>query len=73
MQRKAFRFCSNNYHPIASVNDMLNELEWCSLEAKEAVVRITPLYKMTRHQIDIDTDLYLQPNTERRTRDGHDY
>ena len=28
---------------------------------------------MSRHQIDIDTDLYLQPNTERRTRDRHDY
>ena len=25
---------------------------------------------MSRHQIDIDTD---QPNTERRTRDRHDY
>ena len=39
---------------------MLNELEWCSLEAKEAAVRITLLYKMSRHQIDIDTDLYLR-------------
>ena len=28
---------------------------------------------MSRRQIDIDTDLYLQPNTERRTRDSHDY
>ena len=52
---------------------MLNEFEWCSLEAKEAAVRITLLYKMSRHQIDIDTDLYLQPNTERRTRDSHVY
>ena len=52
---------------------MLNELEWCSLEARGAAVRITLLYKMSRHQIDIDTDLYLQLNTERRTRDSHDY
>ena len=44
VQRKAFRFFSNNYHPIASVTNMLNEFEWCSLEAKEAAVGITLLY-----------------------------
>ena len=52
---------------------MLNELEWCSLEARGAAVRITLLHKMSRHQIDIDTDLYFQPNTERRTRGSNDY
>ena len=47
---------------------MLNELGL--LEARGAVVRIALLYKMSRHQIDIDTDLYLQPNTEQITRQG---
>ena len=32
---------------------MLNEFEWCSLEAKEAAVRITLLYKISRHQIEL--------------------
>ena len=64
---------SNNYHPTASVTAMLNELGWSSLEARRTLTRITLLHKMSRHLIDIDVDLYLQPHTERRTRGSHNY
>ena len=73
VQRKVSRFCSNNYHPTASVTAMLNELGWSSLEARRTLTRITLLHKMSRHLIDIDVDLYLQPHTERRTRGSHNY
>ena len=35
--------------------------------------RLVLLYKMSRGQIDIDTDAYLHPNTELRTRASHNY
>ena len=73
VQRKAARFCSNNYHPTASVTEMLSELGWSTLELRRTMSRLVLLYKMSRGQIDIDTDAYLHPNTELRTRASHNH
>ena len=73
VQRKAARFCSNNYHPTASVTDMLHELGWTTLELRRTMTRLALLYKMSRGQIDVDTETYLNSNTELRTRASHQY
>ena len=37
VQRKAARFCSNNYHRTASVTKMLSDLEWDSLDLRRKI------------------------------------
>ena len=73
VQRKAARFCSNNYHPTSSVTDMLHELGWTTLELRRTMTQLALLYKMNRGQIDVDTETHLNPNTELRTRASHQY
>ena len=67
IQRKVTRFCSNNYHTIASVTEMLHNLGWTSLESKRTMTRLALLYKMSRDQIDFDVNSYGQPHYEVRT------
>ena len=73
IQRKLVRFCSNNYHPTASVTEMLQDLSWTSLELRRTMTRLNLLYKMSRKQFDIDVNSYLQPHSEVRTRGSHRY
>ena len=73
IQRKAARFCSNNYHPTASVTEMLQDLGWTSLELRRTMIRLNLLYKMSRKQNDIDVNNYLQPHSEVRTLGSHRY
>ena len=73
VQRKAARFCVKNYHPTASVSNMLNGLGWTTLELRRTMSRLTILYKMSRGLIDIDVNNYLRPHTELRTRGSHNY
>ena len=51
VQRKATRFCTNGYHPTASVTDMIQEFSWQTLEQRRTCFRLTLLYKMTQHEI----------------------
>ena len=48
IQKKAARFCSNNYHPTASVTEMVQDLGWMSLELRRTTTRLNLLYKMSR-------------------------
>ena len=62
VQRKAARFCCNNYQPTASVTAMIQDLGWKTLESRRTMTRLTLLYKMSRGEIDIDTDSFLRPH-----------
>ena len=74
VQRKAARFCANDYHPTASVSNMLNDLGWATLrELRRTMSRLTILYKTSRGLIDVDVKNYLCPQTELRTRGNHNY
>ena len=54
VQRKAARFCSQNYHRYASVTDMIKDLGWTALETRRRQCRFKVLmYKLTRGLIDI--------------------
>ncbi|KAL9988289.1 hypothetical protein ACROYT_G002720 [Oculina patagonica] len=59
VQRKAARFCTNDYHPTASVTDMIQELGWQTLEQRRKSFRLTLLYKMSHDLVDINVDSYL--------------
>ena len=54
VQRKAARFCSQNYNRYASVTDMLRDLGWATLETRRRQFRLTLRYKLTHGLIDID-------------------
>ena len=68
VQRKAARFCSQNYNRYASVTDMINDLGWTTLEMRRRQFRLTLMYKLTHGLIDIDSREYLIQNSESRTR-----
>ena len=54
VQRKAARFCSNNYQPTHSVTGMLKDLRWFSLETKRTIARLNLMYKIFLTIVDID-------------------
>ena len=41
VQRKAARFCSQNYNRYASVTDMIKDLGWATLETRRRLSRLT--------------------------------
>lgn len=60
-------------HPTASVTEMLRDLGWTSLEVRRTMTRLNLLNKISRGEIDIDVNSYLQPQSEVRTRGSHRY
>lgn len=71
VQRKAARFCTQNYQQTASVTDMIKELGWDSLESRRKKARLNLMYKLTHKLINIDTSKYLEIHSEMRTRGSH--
>jgi hypothetical protein len=70
VQRRAARFTTKNYSHEASVTDMLNSLNWTSLQDRRRAHRLTCLYKIHHDQLDI-SKTYIAPKTDRERR-GHD-
>ena len=73
VQRKAARFCSQNYNSYASVTDMIKDLGWATLETRRRQFRLTLMYKITNGLIDIDSRKYLIHHPESRTRGSHQF
>ena len=73
VQRKAARFCSQNYNRYASVTDMIKDLGWTTLEMRRRQFRFTLMYKLTHGLIDIDSRKYLIQHSESRTRVSHQF
>ena len=71
VQRKAARFCTGQYDRTASVTNMLQHLQWNSLETLRRNVRLTTMYKMCHGHLEGNWSNYLIPNNERRTRGSH--
>ena len=46
VQRKAARFCLQNFSKTASVTDMLSDLKWDTLETRRKENRLTLMYKL---------------------------
>ena len=73
VQRKAARFCSQNYNGYASVTDMIRDFGWTTLETRRRQFRLTLMYKLNHGLIDIDRRKYLIQHSESRKRGGHQF
>jgi len=71
VQTKAARFSLENYDRIASVSNMLKELQWDTLDLRRKKNRLALMYKLSHSLLDIQTEKYLVPNNETRTRKSH--
>ena len=71
VQKKAARFCLQNFNTTASVTDMLSKLKWDSLEITRKKNRLTLMYKPSHKLVDITSEDHLIPNSEKRTRNSH--
>ena len=73
IQRKAARFVTGNYDRTTSVTEILQELQWDTLETMRRHIRLSTIYKMCDGLQDGDWGDYLITNRERRTRGSHDF
>ena len=46
VQRRAARFTLNRYHNTSSVNNLLSEIDWPTLQKRRENVRLTMMYKI---------------------------
>ena len=69
-QRKAARFVCNNYYRYSSVSDMLQLLDWPTLERRRLEARATMMYKILNNLVQADRrDLIFNPRNTR----GHPF
>ena len=66
VKRCSARYVMNNYSRESSVTNMLSDLEWKSLHHRGAISKVTMLYRITNHLVDIpDTQLISSRSTTR--------
>ena len=70
VQRRAARYATNRYHNTSSVTDMLQDLDWESLESRRVKIQLTLLFKVIQDLVDIPAAAYLTPAST-RTRANH--
>ena len=72
-QRTAARWTCRRWKNTSSVGDMLDELEWPSLETRREQSSLTFFYKIHSGTVSLDKDKYLTPAPNlRRTRASHE-
>ena len=73
VQRTAARWTCRRWRNTSSVGDMLDELEWPSLETRREQSTLTFFYKIHSGTVSLDKDRYLTPAPNlRRTRASHE-
>ena len=70
VQRRAARYATNRYHNTSSVTDMLQDLDWESLESRRVKIQLTLLFKVIQDLENISAAAYLMPAST-RTRANH--
>ena len=71
VQRRAARYVCNRYHNISSPTDMINTLNWPTLQERRTRTRLIMFYKIV-HQIVAIPSAILIPS-DSRTRKNHNY
>ena len=61
VQRTAARWTCRRWRNTSSVGDMLDELEWPSLETRKEQSSLTFFYKIHSGTVTLDKDKYLTP------------
>ena len=73
VQRTAARWTFRRWRNTSSVGDMLDDLEWPSLETRREQSSLTFFYKIHSGTVSLDKDKYLTPALHlRRTRASHE-
>ena len=73
VQRTAARWTCRRWRNTSSVGDMLDELEWPSLETRREQSSLTFFYKIHSGTVPLDKDKYLTPAPNLgRTRASHE-
>ena len=72
VQRRAARFVSNRYHNLSSVADMLESLQWPTLERRRKYSRLIMLKKIREVEVQCPTILDKLEPAPVRARRGHD-
>ena len=70
VQRRAARFVCGRYHNTSSVSEMLQDLEWPSLQQRREMLRLVLFYKIHHNLVIFDTSPYITPAL-RATRNTH--
>ena len=74
IQRRAARWVVNRYRQTSSVGDMLNQLNWTSLEERRKRARLSTLFKYHHGDILIETQQAPKPQKPGySTRHSHDH
>ena len=73
VQKTAARWVCRRWHNKSSIDDMLNDLDWPSLEDRRLKSSLTFFYKIHSGTVSLDKDKYLTPAPRlRSTRASHD-
>ena len=59
VQRRAARFTLNRYHNTSSVESMLSELDWRSLQQRRENFRLVTMYKLHNNLAHFNTETYI--------------
>ena len=70
VQTRSARYVTNKYRNMSSVTDLLDELNWESLESRRTKIQLTLLYKIMNGMVDIPTSPYVT-QASARTRLSH--
>ena len=70
VQRRAARYATSRYHNTSSVKDMLQNLDWETLESRTVKLQLTLLYNVIHDLVDIPASDYLT-HASTRTRANH--
>ena len=73
VQKTAARWVCGRWHNTSSVDDILNDLDWPSLDDRRLKSSLTFFYKIHSGTVSFDKDKYLTPAPRlRSTRVSHD-
>lgn len=70
VQRRAARYVMSNYTKTSSVTEMINQLNWESLESRRTKIQLTMFYKIMNDLVDIPSSEFITPAST-KTRSHH--
>ena len=65
VQRRAARYVMGKYRNRSSVGEMIQHLEWKSLQQRRKEARLSMMYKIVNNKVAIDPDKYFTKPTRR--------
>ena len=72
VQRRAARYATNRYHNTSSVSEMLDHLNWETLESRRTKAQLTMMFRIVNSLVDVPLEQYLT-SASSRTRSAHSH